>query len=176
MKSKLLIAVLALSAVAAVVPVVSAAKESKEAKLARQAKITMAEARKTALARVPGNIESGRLEREKGKLWFEFEIHKADNNAEVEIHIDAVTGEVGEIKDEGSGSAKEAEMFRQAKVSVDEAEATALNRVSGTVVMLEFERERGKFLYEFEIITSDGKEETIHVDAVSGAVESVGGK
>lgn len=171
MRNKLFVIFILLAA-AAIAPIVSA-QESKEAALVRQAKITMAEARQKALTRVPGNIESGKLEREKGKLWFEFEIHKADTNAEVEIHIDAVTGEVGEIEELGDGSAKESEMFRQVKVSFDDAERTALNRVAGSVVMLELERERGKILYEFEIITSEGKEVMIHVDAVSGEVEQV---
>ncbi len=152
------------------------AKESKEAKLVREAKITMAQARQTALARVAGTIEMARLEREKGKVLFEFEIHRADNNAETVIHVDAVTGEIFSTKEEGGGSAKEKAMFDQIKVSMDSAEQTALTRVSGAVVKAEIERERGKLLYEFEIITSDGKEEMIHVDAVSGEIESTGKK
>jgi uncharacterized membrane protein YkoI len=88
-----------------------------------------------------------------------------------------VTGEVGEIKEEsGSGSTKESEMFNAAKVSWDAAETTALGRVTGSVVMLRLERERGKVLYEFEIVTTDGKEEMIHVDAVTGEIESTGKK
>lgn len=164
--------VFVLLAVAAVAPDVIA-QQSKEAALVREARITMAEARQKALVRVPGSIESGKLERENGKSWFEFEIHKADNNAEVEIHIDAVTGEVGEVEELGGGSAKESEMFRQVKISIDDAERTALSRVAGSIVMLEIERERGKILYEFEIITPEGKEVMIHVDAASGEVENV---
>jgi uncharacterized membrane protein YkoI len=155
----------------------SASAQSKEAQMLREVKITMAQARQTALTRIPGNIEMGKLEREKGKLWFEFEIHKAGTGAEAEIHIDAVTGEVGEIKEEGgSGSTKENEMFNAAKVSWDAAETTALGRVTGSVVMLRLERERGKVLYEFEIVTADGKEEMIHVDAATGEIESTGKK
>ena len=151
--------------------------QGKVARMLRDAKITMAQARQTALNRIPGNIEMGKLEREKGKLWFEFEIHKAGSGAEAEIHIDAVTGEVGEIKEEGgSGSSKENEMFSAAKVSWDTAETTALSRIAGAVVMLKLERERGKLLYEFEIITSDGKEESVHVDATTGEIESTGKK
>jgi len=175
MKTKLLIVVAVFFAATLFVP--DALAQGKEARLVRDARITMAQARKTALARIPGNVEFGKLEREKGKLWFEFEIHKAGNGAEAEIHIDAVTGEVGEIKEQGgNGSAKENALFSQVKVSVDDAETAALTRVSGAVVMMQLERERGKILYEFEIITSDGKEEMVHVDAASGEVESVGKK
>ena len=176
MKTKLLLIVIAFSTAAFFVPVISAKKESKEAALLREAKITMAEARKTALARVPGNIEMAKLEREKGKVLFEFEIHRADTNAEVEIHVDAITGDVFETKEKSKGSAKEKEIFSLAKVSMDDAEAAALRSVAGGVVEAKLERERGKVLYEFEIITSDGKETNVHVDASSGAVESTGKK
>ncbi|MDQ4123212.1 MAG: PepSY domain-containing protein [Acidobacteriota bacterium] len=172
MKSKLLLVMFAFLGTMLFVDDISA--QSKEAAFVREARISMAEARKTALSRVPGHIEKAQLEREKGKLWYEFEIHKADNNAEVEIHIDAVSGEVGEVEQvTESGSLKEAEMFRQAKISWDDAEAAALKRVPGTIVMGELERERGKILYEFEIITADGKEVMIHIDAANGEVEQV---
>jgi len=177
MKIKSLFIVTAFSAAALFVPTASAVKkESKEAALLREAKITMAEARKTALAQVPGNVEMAKPEREKGKVLFEFEIHRADTNAEVEIHIDAVTGDVFDTKEKSKGSAKEKEIFSLAKVSMDDAEATALAKVPGGVVEAKLERERGKVLYEFEIITSDGKETNVHVDAGSGEVESTGKK
>ena len=52
-------------------------KESQEqAKLQSQAKITMDQARETALKRAPGKIESGELEREHGKLVYSFDIRK----------------------------------------------------------------------------------------------------
>ncbi len=175
MKIKLLLVTMAFSA-ASIVPIVAAKKDSKEAALVREARITMAQARATALAKIPGNIEMAKLEREKGKVLFEFEIHRADNNAEVEIHIDAVTGDVFETKEKGGGSAKEKAIFAQAKVSMDNAEAAALKSVSGAVVEAKLERERGKVLYEFEIITSDGKETNVHVDAGNGQVESTGKK
>jgi uncharacterized membrane protein YkoI len=92
------------------------------------------------------------------------------------IHIDAITGDVGEVEDEArSGSARENEMFGRAKISWDDAERSALSRVAGTVVVAKMERERGKLLYEFEII-SGGKEEMVHVDAVTGEIESTGKK
>ena len=78
--------------------VVSATKDSKEAKLVRQARITMAEARKTALARIPGNVESGKIEREKGKVWFEFEIHKAGSGAEADTLCRSIKSEGGDCQ------------------------------------------------------------------------------
>ncbi len=173
MKTKLFVLALAIFAVALFVPFVSAKKESKEAAMVREAKITMTAARKTALVRVAGKVERARLKRERGKLLFEFEIHDAQN-AENEIHIDAVSGEIFEVKKEkGGGSTKESAIFSQAKVSMDDAEQTALTKVPGAVVMAQLERERSKVLYEFEIITSDGKEAMVHVDASNGQVEQV---
>ncbi len=156
--------------------IVWADKDGKEAKMVREAKITMAQARKVALGRVNGTVERAKLEREKGKLLFEFEIHNS-TNAEAEIHVDAITGEIFGVKEEGGGSAKEKAMFDQIKVSMDEAEQTALNKVSGgATVEAKIERESGKILYEFEIITADGVEVNVHVDAISGEVENTGKK
>ena len=174
-KTVLLVLTVAIFCLAFGISSVSARKESKEAKMVREAKITMAEARAKALSRVAGTVEMAKLEREKGKLLFEFEIHNA-KNAEVEIHVDAVTGEIFDAKEEGGGSAKEKAMFDQIKVSMDVAEQTALSKVAGAVVEAKIERERGKILYEFEIITADGNETNVHVDAINGEVESVGKK
>ena len=54
--------------------VISARRDGKEAKMVREAKITMAQARKAALGRVNGTVEIAKLKREKGRLLFEFEI------------------------------------------------------------------------------------------------------
>lgn len=134
----------------------------------------MAEARKTALGRVPGNVEFSKLERGKGgRLLFEFEIHTTEKH-EAEVHVDAVTGEVFKVTEEsGKVSPRKNAMLTNAKVSFDEAETAALGRVSGAVVFAALEKERGKVLYEFEIITSDGKESTVHVDSASGQIEKV---
>ena len=175
MRIKKTMVAVAFSVAGLIVPSVEA--QSKKAQMLRDAKITMSQARQTASARTPGNIEMAKLEREKGKLWFEFEIHKAGSGAEAEIHVDAVTGEVGEVKESnGNGSAKENELFNAAKISWDAAESSALGRVAGSVVMGRRERERGKVLYEFEIVTSDGREEMVHIDAATGEVESTGKK
>src|SRR5438128_2746885 len=49
--------------------------KAKEAKLEAQAKVSKADAEKTALAKVPGGtIKEGELEKEKGKLIWSFDI------------------------------------------------------------------------------------------------------
>lgn len=172
MKIQLSLIFAAFFTAALLAPAVSA--QIKEARLVSEAKITMAEARQKALARAPGTVEFARLERGKGgKLLFEFEIHTAQKH-EAEIHVDALTGEVFSFSEEsGQVSAKKNAMLTGTKISIDDAEKAALSRVNGAVVFSNVERARGKIFYEFEIITPDGKEAEVHVNADSGQVEGV---
>ena len=65
-------------------------KESQEqARLAREAKITMEQARETALKRAPGNIESSELEREHGKLVYSFDIRNSKGTI-TEVQVSAM--------------------------------------------------------------------------------------
>ena len=87
-----------------------------KAALSKEAKITMEEAQKTALAKEPGKIKSKELEREKGRLIYSFDIKTADGIHEV--NIDAMTGEVVEDTVESAAAeAKEkaADMKQQKK-------------------------------------------------------------
>jgi len=69
-----------------------AAEESAEA-LAKEAKIAEADARKTALAQVPGGmVEAFELEREGGKLLYSYDIKTTGKSGIDEVQIDALTG------------------------------------------------------------------------------------
>ena len=71
------------------------AKAAEKAKSKLQAKITKAEAKKTALAKVPkGKVKEGELEEENGKLVWSFDIASPGTKDITEVHVDAVTGEV----------------------------------------------------------------------------------
>lgn len=74
------------------------AQES-NSKLAKKAKITMAQAREIALRVAPGTIESGELEKEKGKLVYSFDIRNAKGTIS-EVWVDAKTGKVLSNKEE----------------------------------------------------------------------------
>lgn len=88
--SVLLLAVLAFGGVANAFAQEERGKSEKA--LRREAKITMKQARTTALAQVPGGrIKSSELERENGKLIYSFDI-RARNRSIKEVQIDAVTG------------------------------------------------------------------------------------
>src|SRR5262245_5797152 len=67
----------------------------KEAKpgLMKQAKVTPADAQKTALSKVSGGtVKSAELEREHGKLVYSFDIKVAGKSGVEEVMVDAQTG------------------------------------------------------------------------------------
>jgi hypothetical protein len=78
--------------------------KSSQAALSKEAKITMEQAQKTALAKEAGKIQSKEIEREKGRLIYSFDIKTADGIHEV--NIDAMTGEV--VEDTVESAAAEA--------------------------------------------------------------------
>lgn len=68
-------------------------------RLARQAKISREEAEKKALERVPGTVIESELEKEKGKIIYEFEVKTRENKI-FEVLVDAKTGEIIDIEEE----------------------------------------------------------------------------
>ena len=78
--------------------------KSSQAALSKEAKITMEQAQKTALATEAGKIQSKEIEREKGRLIYSFDIRMADGIHEV--NIDAMTG--GVVEDTVESAAAEA--------------------------------------------------------------------
>ena len=85
-------------------------KEAKQAKLMAEAKVSKADAEKTALAKVPnGTVKEGELEKEKGKLIWSFDLTTPDTKDITEVNVDAITGDVIAVEKESAESeAKEA--------------------------------------------------------------------
>ena len=79
--------------------------KASQAALAKEAKITMEQAQKTALAKEAGKLKSKEIEREKGKLIYSFDIKMADGIHEV--NVDAMTGEI--VEDTVESAAAEAQ-------------------------------------------------------------------
>jgi uncharacterized membrane protein YkoI len=69
-------------------------KVETQADLQKEAKISDAEARKIALKRIPGTIESGELEREFGKLIYSFDIKVAGKAGITEVAVNAMDGKI----------------------------------------------------------------------------------
>src|ERR1700675_5090530 len=90
--------------------------KASQAALSKEAKITMEQAQKTALAKEAGKIQSKEIEREKGRLIYSFDIKMADGIHEV--NIDAMTGEVVEDTVESAATeAKERAADKKQKTS-----------------------------------------------------------
>ena len=71
------------------------------AKLLPQAKITLAQARATALAARPGHITDQELEKERGGTGLRYSFDIKSNNKTFEVGVDARTGKVLENDREG---------------------------------------------------------------------------
>src|SRR5215475_7109364 len=105
MKIKTLISsVLTLTVLAAgVVGCVS--EEQKQAKLQAEAKVSRADAEKTALTKVPGGtIKEGELEKEKGHLIWSFDISIPGSKDIKEVQVDAITGAVVSVETESAAA------------------------------------------------------------------------
>ena len=75
------------------------AADETQAALKAQAKITQAEAERTALAKVPGGkIKVAEMEKEHGKLIWSFDISMPKSRNITEVQVDAKTGKVVSIQ------------------------------------------------------------------------------
>jgi uncharacterized membrane protein YkoI len=80
-----------------------------QAKLQAMAKVSRADAEKTALTKAPGGtVKEAELEKEKGRLIWSFDITTPDSKDITEVGVDAVTGEVVSVeKEKAEGEKKE---------------------------------------------------------------------
>jgi Predicted membrane protein len=63
-----------------------------------------------------------------------------------------------------------ADLVKDAKVTIDQAIKTAMDKVPGTAVEAELEKKHGKTVWEVEIVGSDGKVTEVHIDAGTGDI------
>ena len=76
-------------------PAAKRAAATSQAAMRREAKITERDARKTALAAVPGgHVQSHELERENGKLIYSYDIKVGGTPGVDEVNVDAMTGAI----------------------------------------------------------------------------------
>lgn len=64
-------------------------------------------------------------------------------------------------------------MRKEAKISMDQARATALNAAPGKVESGELEREHGKLIYSFDIRNAAGTIDEVNVNAIDGTIVAV---
>ncbi|MEO6589946.1 MAG: PepSY domain-containing protein [Pyrinomonadaceae bacterium] len=166
--------------------------------LSKQTKITMEQARATAMTKASGTIEGEELEKENGKLVYSFDIRNAKGTI-TEVQVDAKTGKIvsveeenaekeaaekrqemaekkqksGDDDDEETSAMKQANMAKyskEAKITLEQAKAIALKRIPGEITDADLEKERGKLQYAFDIKSPDGKVYDVEVDAKSGKI------
>lgn len=81
----------------------------RQAKLLAQTRVTKDAAQQTALAQVPnGQVKSGELEKEHGRVIWSFDVTTPDTSDITEVNVDAITGAViSTDKESAAGEAKE---------------------------------------------------------------------
>ena len=101
MKNKNVITTLMLAAVLAAGLTACESEKENEGELKAQAKIAEADARQTALAKVPnGTIKESELEKEHGKLFWSFDMTTPDSKNTTEVNVDAITGAIVSVEQE----------------------------------------------------------------------------
>ena len=78
-----------------------------------------------------------------------------------------------EKDDDGEDDEVSPEERKRVKISPEQARKTALERVSGTIVEEELEKENGRIVYSIEIRDKDKKVFDVEVDAETGAIVNV---
>lgn len=63
-----------------------------------------------------------------------------------------------------------ATLAKDAKITIEQAVKTAVEKVPGTVVEAELEQKHDKTVWEVEVLGADGKVTEVHIDAITGAV------
>ena len=72
-----------------------------------------------------------------------------------------------------SAAETQAQLQKEAKISMEKARTTALKKVpGGKIESAELEREHGKLIYSFDIKTSKPGVTEVNVDAITGKVVS----
>lgn len=123
---------------------------------------------KAALAKHPGKVVSLEAEIEKGRgAIYEFDIMSTDGK-EWEVECEAKTGKVYE--EEVDVDPNSEEFKSKAKVTMEQAKKTALDKFPGEIESIEYELENGNPVYEFDIKQANGKEIEVEVDAVTGKI------
>ena len=62
------------------------------------------------------------------------------------------------------------DLLKDAKVTIDQAIKTALEKVPGTAVEAELEKKHDKTVWEVEVVGADGNVKEVHIDAATGTV------
>ena len=76
-------------------------------------------------------------------------------------------------RDDGEDEEVTSKDREKIKITIEQARKTALERVSGTIVEEEIEKENGRIVYSIEVKDANGKVFDVEVDAETGAIAKV---
>ena len=131
-------------------------------------KVSMETCLQAARAKLDSDVVKLELKTERGVPTYEFEIEGKERTMEFEC--DANTGQITEEEQEVD-SPEHPAFKSKAKISLKQAQETALKAHPGKIVETEYEIEsNGNPSYEFDIEKADGSEAKLEVDAVTGGI------
>jgi hypothetical protein len=122
MKSKILVALVAIVLMIGLANCAQAQtavpKKSKiPAALKAQAKISLEDARATAIGKVPGELKEEELEKEHGKLVYSFDIQAKGDKDITEVQVSAIDGSIVSVEKEDAASEAKEKQEEQSKQS-----------------------------------------------------------
>ncbi|MHA6253030.1 PepSY domain-containing protein [Oceanobacillus sp. CAU 1775] len=130
-------------------------------------KLTNEEARQIALAEYPGFVTEFELDYDDGRLLYEMEIK--GENVKHEFEMDVETGEIIKYEEERKSDGKYSAIMEADLITMEEAEAIALNEFSGMIKEIELDRDDNR--WEYEIKVKDGnKDAEFEIDATTGEI------
>ena len=136
-----------------------------------KASITLSEAVTRAEAKTGGKALEAELEVKKDRVLFEVSVIK--DGAEIEVKIDAGSGEVVSTEVEKDGKLpKGAEALKTATVTLAAAIVQAEAAAGGRAAEAELEMEKDKAVIEVSVL-KDGAEIEVEIDPVTGKVIKV---
>src|SRR5262245_51396391 len=106
MKTKMMLG-LAVAVVLGVGLTACVSEKVKQERLEAKAKVSKADAQKTAMAKVPnGTVKAGEIEEEDGKLIWSFDLNTPGTKDITEVTVNAMTGEVVSVDKESAADEK----------------------------------------------------------------------
>lgn len=82
----------------------------------------------------------------------------------------SLTAAAPKTRQENNEAQEQARLQREAKITMEQAQETALKRAPGTVESSELEREHKRLVYSFDIRNSKGTITEVQVSAITGKV------
>ncbi|MGM7721446.1 PepSY domain-containing protein [Metabacillus sp. Hm71] len=146
-----------------------AQEDSQKASQAKEL-IGIEKAKEAALAKVKGTVESVELEKDFSKTYYEVDIDQ--DQKDFDIDVDAYTAEILKVDENRDDDDDDDELQAAAAtdiISEKEAIEIAKKHVTGEVVEISLDEDDGRYEYDLELKTKDGKAE-LTIDAVTEKV------